>query len=71
MPLKRQLEASHPDALSDMNREMKLVSGAGGNGGRTNGDMATKAPDEVLLEVLVAIRNEQKQLKEQLPRRSP
>jgi len=66
MPLKRQLEASHPDALSDMNREMKLVSGAGGNGGRTNGDMATKSPDEVLLDVLLAIRNEQKQLKEQI-----
>ena len=66
MPLKRQLEASHPDALSDMNREMKLVSAAGGNGGRTNGDMATKSPDEVLLDVLLAIRNEQKQLKEQI-----
>jgi len=66
MPLKRQLEASHPDALSDMNREMKLVSGAGGNGGRTNGDMATKSPDEGLLDVLLAIRNEQKQLKEQI-----
>jgi hypothetical protein len=66
MPLKRQLEASYPDALSDMNREMKLVSGAGGNGGRTNGDMATKSPDEVLLDVLLAIRNEQKQLKEQI-----
>ena len=66
MPLKRQLEASHPDALSDMNREMKLVSGAGGNGGRTNVDMATKSPDEVLLDVLLAIRNEQKQLKEQI-----
>ena len=75
MPLKRQLEASHPDALSDMNREMKLVSGAGGDGGQTNGeaepqtgngDMATKSPDEVLLDVLLAIRNEQKQLKEQI-----
>ena len=64
--LKRQLEVSHPDALSDMNREMKLVSGAGGNGGRTNVDMATKSPDEVLLDVLLAIRNEQKQLKEQI-----
>lgn len=73
--LKRQLVENHPDALNNMNREISLVASgdaseaAGGSDSENQsgeGSIDPKSPDEVLLEILLAIRNEQKVLREQI-----
>ncbi|MGB2402177.1 MAG: hypothetical protein ACPIA7_02070 [Akkermansiaceae bacterium] len=73
--VKEQLLKNHPDALKVLNRETLTVSrieadrpfeGAKSDLEEDIGELEAKSPDEVLLEILVNIRNEQKILREQI-----
>ena len=73
--LKRQLVENHSDSLNTMNQEISTVAGSivdksgEGSEGEIQQDKSlaeAKSPDEVLLEILVAIRNEQIALREQI-----
>ena len=73
--LKRQLLVNHPDALNQMKNEISMATGVEADSVQLSsndkdqkgeGGLESKSPDQVLLEILMAIRNEQKALREQI-----
>ncbi len=73
--LKRQLLVNHPDALNQMKNEMSMATGVeadsvqqSSNDKAQEGEehLESKSPDLVLLKILMAIRKEQKALREQI-----
>ena len=73
--LKQSLVENHPDALKSLKYDIKRVSSSGKGEGvvidpnltePNKKTQSAQSPDEVLLEILVAIRNEQKALRAQI-----
>ena len=73
--VKHQLFKNQPDALYELNRETGKIAAGEANKAKAGseaelqgqkGDVKSKSPDEVLLEILVAIRTEQEALRAQI-----
>lgn len=73
--VKHQLFKNQPDALNELNRETGKIAVGEANKAKAGseaevqgqrGDVQSKSPDEVLLEILMAIRTEQEALRAQI-----